>query len=504
MKSEPKTQALAQQSLTLLDLPDELLIHILSQMSTKELITNVLPTNKRLKELGGDETLWKHFLKRDFPDFYSIHEKEKAATEGSQITWRKRYQEESIMRAIARSVIKDHDGNNFKTVTQAQWKKFFTRCFPPYNPWNVFLPEKETTIDWKTLFFQTLNEKCIDAKWSKQKKQFYRALVCMNCLQTKDINDQIQSFLSSTSLDLKSFINQPEHAVTYQIFSDSFSLKLSLFNIAIACGHSSLVKSLLQQGADVTSNACTDIDSDTSQPIHLTSLHIAVLTGNEDVVSLLLQHGLILDSDVYTSDPNVLLIAAANNHVNVIQRLLSAYETQQIKPANISATLNIACFSGNKEVVALLLKYRITAGITPANCSYALSVAAMVENNKSIIELLLQHDADPNADPDVENLPLYLLAELGDEASLKCILEYFKTTGKAFRGSSKAMSIATKKGHGRVIALFKEYGINSVATTTASPTFFQPPPQQPVAVASTSASTSTPDNSSTAELNKSW
>jgi ankyrin repeat protein len=149
---------------------------------------------------------------------------------------------------------------------------------------------------------------------------------------------------------------------------------------ASKCGKLDVVKSLLNQGADVNA---TDTDD-------ATPLHLAAIKGNLDVVSLLLEWGAEVDSRDWLGQ-TPLLKASRSGHVEISQVLIDHGANVNAKKYNYWTPIHNSAYNGYLGIVELLLEHGadVHALNDEGQTAYQLSLR---KGHRKIADLLREHD----------------------------------------------------------------------------------------------------------------
>ncbi|KAK2600219.1 hypothetical protein QQS21_005015 [Conoideocrella luteorostrata] len=213
-------------------------------------------------------------------------------------------------------------------------------------------------------------------------------------------------------------------------------------------GHTSVVKLLLERGADVEAK-----DSEYSR----TPLSWAAKNGHDAVVKLLLEK----DANVETKDSyglTPLSWAAENGHEAVVQLLLEKDADVEAKDSNSQTPLWWAAYHGHKAVVQLLLEKDADIEAKDSDSQTPLWWAAY-HGHKAVVQLLLEKDADVEAKDRYDRTPLLLAAYRGHEAVVKLLLERgADVEAKDSDYSRTPLSWAAENGHEAVVKLLLERG----------------------------------------------
>lgn len=218
------------------------------------------------------------------------------------------------------------------------------------------------------------------------------------------------------------------------------SLSLTPLIHASAIGLSSIVKKLLANNADAHTNihgkytalhlatwygnALTTkilLESKESallinalDPSMNTALHLASSLGDEQIVGLLLKYGASTKLKS-ASNKTALMLAAQSGRINIVQQLLQHETKDNSQEIERTKALTIASRAGHLNIVKLLLDF----GVHPE----VKSLQQLARDEAfDILQLLLEHGADPNDKDDCHNTVLHRAAQKGGEKMVELLL----------------------------------------------------------------------------------
>ena len=122
-----------------------------------------------------------------------------------------------------------------------------------------------------------------------------------------------------------------------------FEFNITAAWLASETGHTDILKTLLELGADANAAAVT------REGVTLSCLHVAAANGNLDTVEALLGAGARLNCG-----KSCLLEPARNGRDNILQILLEAGEDPNVPGANWETPLFLAQQNGHTNTAALL------------------------------------------------------------------------------------------------------------------------------------------------------
>ncbi|OAL39280.1 hypothetical protein AYO20_01598 [Fonsecaea nubica] len=233
-----------------------------------------------------------------------------------------------------------------------------------------------------------------------------------------------------------------------------------LITWAVKRGHETMVKSLLEQGADRESK---DKDGQTL-------LLSAAREGHEGVVKLLLEQGADQESkDSYAYTP--LLSAAGGGHERVVKLLLE-YGADRESNDDLGCTplsadleskditdrtpLSFAAESGYEKVVRVLLEYGADQESKDYSGRTPLGYAAG-NGYEGVVRLLLEFGADRELKDPCGRTPLISAAIEGHEAVVRLLLEYGADRESKDEEGRTPLQHAIHKKHEGVVKLLTSY-----------------------------------------------
>lgn len=211
---------------------------------------------------------------------------------------------------------------------------------------------------------------------------------------------------------------------------------------AAASGHENVVKILLDNGADTTSDSL------------MRAFFSAARIGHESIVSLLLDRGVNIGHCGRTMSI-ALEEASYNGHERVVRILLR-------RGANINNdhgdALSVAIEEGHENIVKLLVDPCIDLNTTKvAHCRTALQLASEWGHDH-IVRFLLEKGADVHCDS-VEGTALHLAAYKGHESVIKTLLDWgADINAHSIYGEYTALHFAIRGGHESVVKMLLDLG----------------------------------------------
>jgi len=185
--------------------------------------------------------------------------------------------------------------------------------------------------------------------------------------------------------------------------------------LAVDMGQESIARLLLEHGAHPH-----------GKPNRRWPLHIAARNGLGTTVQLLLQHNACV-SAVDDRGETALHYAAEGGHDAIVKLLLENGATLSIDSSHRTTPLHHAVTSGNYTTVELLIAANsdLQAIDLPDthNKTLILLAASRTRNRAEIIRLLIEHNAKLDEKDSQDRTPLYIAAEVGDEAAGQILLD---------------------------------------------------------------------------------
>jgi ankyrin repeat protein len=209
--------------------------------------------------------------------------------------------------------------------------------------------------------------------------------------------DFVEAFQYASNFDDSQAVNFIADYVSNVSLSTPMSTKA--LQIAVTEGHSSVVQSLFQKGADVKTHA---------QDRASNLLVSAARRGHAEVIEVLLGAG--AEINAIDDDGNLAIhVAAKGGHIEVVDVLLDAGADVNALDGYQSYALHAAARGGHSEVVETLLDAEADVNALDKYQMSALHVAAG-GGHSEIVEVLLEAEADLNAQDLYQRSPLHFAA----------------------------------------------------------------------------------------------
>ena len=214
-----------------------------------------------------------------------------------------------------------------------------------------------------------------------------------------------------------------------------------------------IMKLLLKKGADVNGlidNCRTIVMSASSK-------------GYQDIVELCLNY----NCDLNITDEfgwTALTLACVNDHVNIVELLLNAGASPNVKRGNNGQTgLILVSNKGYFEIAKLLLLKGADPSITDINQNTALHYS-IVNGYQNITVLLLENNANPNALNYEQLTPLVLASKIGCYDIVKLLLDRGADANISDNDGWTCIMYASQFGHEDIVKLYIDHNFDLSAT----------------------------------------
>ncbi|GLI73288.1 hypothetical protein PoHVEF18_001503 [Penicillium ochrochloron] len=226
-------------------------------------------------------------------------------------------------------------------------------------------------------------------------------------------------------------------------------------------GHRTVVKVLLEKGADVEArDSDADVEAEDSK-YGRTPLSWAAERGRAAVVKLLLEKGADVEAKDSEYDRTPLSWAAERGHEAVVELLLENSADVEAEDSKYGRTpLSWAAERGRAAVVKLLLEKGADAEAKDSEYSRTILSWAAEGGHEAVVKLLLDQGADVEAkESGLGQTPLSWAAERGHAAVVKLLLEEgANVEAKDDIFSRTPLSWAAERGYAAVVKLLLEKG----------------------------------------------
>jgi len=185
------------------------------------------------------------------------------------------------------------------------------------------------------------------------------------------------------------------------------------------------------------------------------SLPEAVQAGDADVVDRLLENGAEIDAVHPTyHDATALMIAAGDNEVELVQRLLAAGAGVNLGDKNGDTALNWAVYSGHYETAQLLLE----AGADPRLSGHGDALQIALRRGHEELVQVLSVAMEARVKPGGRDTMLMLAVYQDDPVAALAALENGAGIDARDDVDRPLLHVAARLGHGRVLNTLLENG----------------------------------------------
>ncbi|KAF7979104.1 hypothetical protein HWV62_43632 [Athelia sp. TMB] len=218
----------------------------------------------------------------------------------------------------------------------------------------------------------------------------------------------------------------------------------SALAVASFVGHCSIVRELLENGAEVD-----------AQCKHGTALQIASHQGHDIVVQLLLENGAEVDEQCGSG--TALLRASSGGHADVVRQLLNNGADVNSSEGRRCRALWVASYKGHDTVVRLLLEAGADVDSTIHDGDNALHVASY-EGHHAVVCLLLNNGCNVNAPAPAQGSALQAASQRGHYAVVRELLKHGASVNTEEGYFGCAIQAASYAGRKDVIQLLLDNG----------------------------------------------
>jgi ankyrin repeat protein len=219
----------------------------------------------------------------------------------------------------------------------------------------------------------------------------------------------------------------------------------SPINVAIYKGCRSIVKDLIQLGADPELTSA-----------YGTPLVSAAYTGDCEIADLLIKAGADVNN---ASDWTPLCIAASEGYLEFVKLLLERGANINFILASGDCALITASVRGHIEVVKILLEFGASVNIAGGFGDTPL-LAAACYGHLGIVKLLLDNKANMEITDHGGFTPLYAAIWSGKHKIVKLLLEKGASTVSSIEGVHSPMVNAADHDHVEVVKVLLEHGVD--------------------------------------------
>lgn len=479
----------------LAQLPEEILLKILSELSLENLLAMQM-TCKRINQLKFEartkkiyNQIWFNQFYRHFPHLLTARDR----SEIKELDWASKtqaaYKQEYPIRLSRKvtklfSMIKEDELNNLmqSTISFADLCQADASGFTP--------------VDWA----RKKGHQDILKHFYKIIENFYLSPDKTNLMMSKrdSAGRSILDWAVICNIDISLLIERIKSQPVFNILTTALRVaarngQVEMIKILIAnnaninaCGvlgktplmhavignHKNVVDLLLQANANVNLNLtnCSSHDKKLGLALGDTPLEVAIKLGHIDIVQSLLAHHLNIN-DVAGSGYNALQLAAKFGQAEIVKLLLQHGADINARTSMGATALLFAVEYGHENVVNLLLANRadisiplrssgnhqdfgVEAGDTPLE-------AAIKLGRKEMVQSFLTYKADVNTIDSVRDA-LRLAAEYGQAEIVQLFLQLSINANINARNemTATALLIAAKSGRAKIVELLLQPSVN--------------------------------------------
>jgi ankyrin repeat protein len=182
----------------------------------------------------------------------------------------------------------------------------------------------------------------------------------------------------------------------------------------------------------------------------VSAILIATYYGQQEIAQKLLEHNPTLNIFEASSVGNLDRVKVL---LNDDPELVNAYAPDGFYP------LGLACFFGHGEVAEFLVENRADVNMRAHNGQQVMPIhAASASGQLEIVQLLLAHGADVNAQQEGGFVPLHNAAQNGQLEMVRLFLDKGADVNAANKDGLTALHYALEGGHEAVADLLREHG----------------------------------------------
>ncbi|KAF9050900.1 ankyrin repeat-containing domain protein [Rhodocollybia butyracea] len=227
---------------------------------------------------------------------------------------------------------------------------------------------------------------------------------------------------------------------------------------AAGSGHETVVRLLLEMGADVNAQGGT----------HGNALQAAAFNGNETIVSVLLEKGAEVNAQG-GGHGNALQAAARRGHEAIVSLLLKKGAAVNAQGGTDGNALQAAASMGHQVIVNLLLEkgakvnaqavmYSHSGGRVPAHEYGNALQAATANGHETTVRLLLEKGAEINAQGGYHGNALRAAVHHGNKGIVNFLLQNGADVNAQGEKYGSALQGATQKGNEAIVSLLLDRG----------------------------------------------
>lgn len=188
-------------------------------------------------------------------------------------------------------------------------------------------------------------------------------------------------------------------------------------------------------------------------PVCGAEIHDAAIDGNlAEVKSLLTENPQLVNAkDGQNSSSTPLHMAAANNHKDIVELLITVGAQVNAKDKLGSTPLHWAAYNGHKDIVDLLIANKAQVSAKTAKRDQTPLCWATCRGHKEIVELLIAKGAEVNTKDGWEQTPLHRAAEKNRKDVLEVLIANRARLNAKDRWGNTALHVAAYYGHKDIV-----------------------------------------------------
>ena len=217
--------------------------------------------------------------------------------------------------------------------------------------------------------------------------------------------------------------------------------------LAVRTGCKEVVKSLLEQGAEINHEASGG----------LTPLILACLNGHSEIVELLLKQGAVIDK---TGNNNFIPIVkiALKRYEEVVELLLKEGVSLNQKDSRGYTALMVASWKGRTKIVKFLLAKGASVNVCDKDNEATALIFAAASGHKDVVKLLLASHADINQKSECGYTALMFAARAGRLEVVQLLLNQGAEVHNKSKSGETALLLATESENEKIVNLLKAFG----------------------------------------------
>ncbi|TGO66537.1 hypothetical protein BOTNAR_0059g00190 [Botryotinia narcissicola] len=278
--------------------------------------------------------------------------------------------------------------------------------------------------------------------------------LCRKYLPNNSENERIgRSFTYSRRVDLALHLLRYDHEVLliFILSSNDFWIDSkitdrgkSLLMEAVKMGHSVVTTFLLEKSTDMNF---------TGKAHNTSPLQLAVICGHTNIVKLLLEKG--AEPDYQSSHMIPLMTASSEGQLSIVELLLEYGAKIDCRDSSNETPLMVAIHKGYLDMVKLLLE---RGAKVDYKSGYRTPLAiASSEGHLNIVELLLEYGAEIDRRDSSDETPLMIAIHKGYLDMVKLLLE--RGAKVDYKSDCRTLlAIASSEGQLNIVKLLLEYG----------------------------------------------